>query len=106
MQSLGGFDLKMTDPAEQLMLQQQQIQQQQQGTPGSSGGPATAAGASTSGDASGEGGESAAEKSKSSRFVFKLMRMVSDPESQHLISFNPSGTSVVVTNFDDFAKEV
>lgn len=60
-----------------------------------------------SGDpATNDGGDASADKRQSSRFVYKLMRMVSDPESQHLISFNPSGTSVVVTNFDDFAKEV
>ncbi|CAO1622784.1 unnamed protein product [Parajaminaea phylloscopi] len=59
------------------------------------------------GDLAGQdGADATAEKRQSSRFVYKLMRMVSDPESQHLISFNTSGTSVVVTNFDDFAKEV
>lgn len=51
-------------------------------------------------------GDTGGEKRQSNRFVYKLMKMVSDPESQHLISFNPSGTSVVVTNFDDFAKDV
>lgn len=51
-------------------------------------------------------GDTGGEKRQSNRFVHKLMKMVSDPESQHLISFNPSGTSVVVTNFDDFAKDV
>ncbi|PWN21276.1 winged helix DNA-binding domain-containing protein, partial [Microstroma glucosiphilum] len=51
-------------------------------------------------------GDAGGEKRQSNRFVYKLMKMVSDPESQHLISFNPSGTSVVVTNFDDFAKDV
>lgn len=50
--------------------------------------------------------ESAADKRLASRFVYKLYRMVSDPESQHLICFSPPGTSVIVTNFDDFAKEV
>jgi hypothetical protein len=42
----------------------------------------------------------------STKFVHKLFRMVSDAEYQHLISWNASGTSVVVTNFDEFAKEV
>lgn len=42
----------------------------------------------------------------STKFVHKLYRMVSDTEYQHLISWNATGTSVVVTNFDEFAKEV
>lgn len=48
----------------------------------------------------------AAEKRQSSKFVYKLFRMVGDPDYQHLISWNPNGTSVMVCNFDDFAKEV
>ncbi|CBQ70048.1 related to Heat shock factor protein 4 [Sporisorium reilianum SRZ2] len=48
----------------------------------------------------------AAEKRQSSKFVYKLFRMVSDPEYQHLISWNRNGTSVMVCNFDEFAKEV
>jgi hypothetical protein len=42
----------------------------------------------------------------STKFVHKLFRMVSDPEYQHLISWNGTGSSVVVTNFDEFSKEV
>ncbi|CAO1631249.1 unnamed protein product [Sympodiomycopsis kandeliae] len=64
------------------------------------------AGDSSPGDRSQLESDAAAEKRQSTRFVYKLMRMVSDPESQSLISFNATGTSVVVTNFDDFAKEV
>ncbi|SPO29346.1 related to Heat shock factor protein 4 [Ustilago trichophora] len=48
----------------------------------------------------------AAEKRQSSKFVYKLFRMVSDPDYQHLISWNRNGTSVMVCNFDEFAKEV
>ncbi|UZJ55802.1 hypothetical protein CBS101457_005122 [Exobasidium rhododendri] len=54
------------------------------------------------GSGDGFGGSGAA----STKFVHKLFRMVSDAEYQHLISWNASGTSVVVTNFDEFAKEV
>ncbi|KAI3477595.1 hypothetical protein L1887_60635 [Cichorium endivia] len=50
--------------------------------------------------------ELAAEKRQSSKFVYKLFRMVSDPDYQHLISWNRNGTSVMVCNFDEFAKEV
>ncbi|PWN31911.1 winged helix DNA-binding domain-containing protein, partial [Meira miltonrushii] len=46
------------------------------------------------------------DNASSTKFVHKLFRMVSDPEYQHLISWNANGTSVVVTNFDEFAKEV
>ncbi|SNX87364.1 related to Heat shock factor protein 4 [Melanopsichium pennsylvanicum] len=48
----------------------------------------------------------AAEKRQSSKFVYKLFRMVGDPDYQHLISWNRNGTSVMVCNFDEFAKEV
>lgn len=48
----------------------------------------------------------AAEKRQSSKFVYKLFRMVSDADYQHLISWNRNGTSVMVCNFDEFAKEV
>ncbi|PWN51765.1 hypothetical protein IE53DRAFT_341776 [Violaceomyces palustris] len=50
--------------------------------------------------------EIAAEKRQSSKFVYKLFRMVSDQDYQHLISWNRNGTSVMVCNFDEFAKEV
>ena len=46
----------------------------------------------------------AAEKRQSSKFVYKLFRMVSDPDYQHLISWNRNGTSVMVCNFDEFAS--
>ncbi|CEH12013.1 related to heat shock factor protein 4 [Ceraceosorus bombacis] len=42
----------------------------------------------------------------STKFVHKLYRMVCDPDYQHLICWNTNGTSVVVTHFDEFAKEV
>ncbi|EPQ27091.1 uncharacterized protein PFL1_05375 [Pseudozyma flocculosa PF-1] len=87
--------------------QQQQQQQQQQ----SLGMPNLAA----EGDVSVDdpqllGGQTeadlAAEKRQSSKFVYKLFRMVSDQDYQHLISWNRNGTSVMVCNFDEFAKEV
>ena len=53
-----------------------------------------------------QGGPDGASGAASTKFVHKLFRMVSDAEYQHLISWNASGTSVVVTNFDEFAKEV
>lgn len=59
-------------------------------------------GMGTPGQSGGDGAGGAA----STKFVHKLFRMVSDAEYQHLISWNASGTSVVVTNFDEFAKEV
>lgn len=76
-----------------------------------SAGAGAGAGASTCGadpaSASGVAGQdAAAEKRQSSKFVFKLFKMVSDADYQHLISWNASGTSVVVTNFDEFARSV
>ncbi|KAK0554158.1 hypothetical protein OC846_002247 [Tilletia horrida] len=46
------------------------------------------------------------ERKQSSRFVQKLHAMVHDPEYQHLICWNSAGTSVVIINFDDFARDV
>ncbi|CAD6977673.1 unnamed protein product [Tilletia controversa] len=46
------------------------------------------------------------KEKKGSRFVQKLYTMVHDPECQHLICWNPKGTSVVIVNFDEFAKDV
>jgi hypothetical protein len=60
----------------------------------------------TSNPKAAEGTPADASGAASAKFVHKLFRMVSDSEYQHLISWNASGTSVVVTNFDEFAKEV
>lgn len=52
------------------------------------------------------GGNGSTESQQNSKFVHKLFRMVSDAEYQHLISWNANGTSVVVTNFDEFSNQV
>ncbi|KAK0552137.1 hypothetical protein OC844_006481 [Tilletia horrida] len=65
---------------------------------------------STAADADGLGagsvGDREKERKQSSRFVQKLYTMVHDPDCQHLISWNSGGTSVVIVNFDEFAKDV
>ncbi len=43
---------------------------------------------------------------KRNRFVYKLYKMVSDEESQDLIGWAPSGTSVIVSNVDEFSAQV
>ena len=40
------------------------------------------------------------------KFVFKLYKMIGDDDCQHLISWAPSGTSVIVSNVEEFSAEV
>lgn len=94
----GGYDRSHAAPSQSHM--------------GSSSFPSFANGSSKEAGAAGpmgtptQGGPDGASGAASTKFVHKLFRMVSDAEYQHLISWNASGTSVVVTNFDEFAKEV
>ncbi|KDN45469.1 winged helix DNA-binding domain-containing protein, partial [Tilletiaria anomala UBC 951] len=74
-------------------------------------------GASGNGSSSGGGGGGSAadtslqdvdgkDEKRNNKFVYKLYKMVCDSDCQHLISWAPAGTSVVVYNVDEFSAQV